>query len=179
VTDRTQTPPKRRGLFSEPEHRIVAGVGTLVVVLAIMVGGYLYGKFLSARDLSGRDTIIEELRAESQKFKRSGDEAQAQITNLTAKLKSTQATLEAILPSANTYNIVPNQTLIVADGHMTVGLIGSPANEGVQLKINGKQQTVSAGQVVPVDVAGASNCQVTLQSFDMFKAVLNAACAKK
>jgi hypothetical protein len=156
----------------------VVGVGLVVVLIGILVGGYLYGQFLAARDLGGRDTIIEQLRSENQKLKRSGDEAQAQLSNMSTKLKSTQATLEAILPSANTYNIVPNQTLIVAEGHITVGLIGTPANEGILLKINGKQQTVSAGQVIPVDVPGASNCQVTLQSFDMFKAVLNATCAK-
>jgi hypothetical protein len=119
------------------------------------------------------------LRSESQKLKRTGDEQQAQITNLQVKLKRTQATLDAILPSADTYNILPNQTLIVADGHMTVGLVGSPANEGVLLNINGKQQIVPAGQVIPVAVEGASNCQISVQSFDMFKAVLSASCAGK
>jgi Ni,Fe-hydrogenase III small subunit len=178
VTDRTQQ-PSRRKLFAEPEHKIVLGVGTGLVIIGIFVGGYIYGQFLSSRDLGGRDTVIEQLRSENQKLKRGNDDAQAQITNLEAKLKSTQATLEAILPAANTYNIAPNQTLLVADGRITVGLIGSPANEGVQLKINGKLQTVSAGQVIPVDVPGSSNCQVTLQSFDMFKAALNATCAKK
>jgi hypothetical protein len=179
VTDRTQTTPRRRRLFSDPEHRLVLIVGIILVVVGIMIGSYLYGQFLASRDLGGRDTAIEQLRSESQKLKRTGDEQQAQITNLQAKLKRTQATLDAILPSANTYNILPNQTLIVADGHMTVGLIGSPANEGVLLNINGKQQIVPAGQVIPVDVEGASNCQISIQSFDMFKAVLSASCAGK
>ena len=81
------------------------------------------------------------------------------------------------MPSANTYNISPNQSLIVADGHLTIGLIGSPGNESVTLAINGKQQTVSAGQVITVAPDPSTNCQVQVQSFDMFKAVLTASCA--
>ncbi len=64
-----------------------------------------------------------------------------------AKLNGVQAKLECrSCRRQNTYNIVPNQTLVVADGHLTVGLIGSPGNEGVTLNINGKEQTVAAGQ---------------------------------
>jgi hypothetical protein len=80
------------------------------------------------------------------------------------------------MPAANTYNIIPNQTLIVADGHLTVGLVGSPANEGVTLSINGKQQMVTAGQVVTVTADGSTPCQLSLQSFDVFKATINASC---
>ena len=42
-----------------------------------------------------------------------------------------QTALEAVLPQRDTYNIAPNQTLIVGDGHLMLGLVGSPANEGV------------------------------------------------
>ncbi len=94
-----------------------------------------------------------------------------------AKLDGVQATLNAIMPAANTYNISPNQSLVVADGRLTVGLVGSPGNESVTLDINGKQQTASAGQVISVAPDAATDCQVQVQSFDMFKAVLTASCA--
>ncbi len=81
------------------------------------------------------------------------------------------------MPTKNTYNIMPNQTLIVADGRVTVGLVGSPGNESVTLNINGKEQAMAAGQVMTVGSASSANCQVGVQSFDMFKAVLTASCA--
>jgi hypothetical protein len=81
------------------------------------------------------------------------------------------------MPSDNTYNIVPNQALILADGRLTVGMVGSPGNEGVTLDINGRQQTLAAGQIVSVAPDPSATCQVGVQSFDMFKAVLTATCS--
>jgi hypothetical protein len=149
----------------------------VVVILAILIGGHLYGRFLSARDLGGRDNAIEQMRAESQKQKRDIDEKSAQLSELQRKMTDAQAALEAILPQKDTYNIVPNQTLIVGDGHLMLGLIGPPANEGVLLNINGKQQMVPVGQAVTVTPDASTNCRVSVQSFDMFKAMIHATCS--
>ena len=99
------------------------------------------------------------------------------LTALRAELSTTKAALDAITPSLNIYNINPNQSLIVADGRLTIGMIGSPANEGIDLNVNGKQQKVAAGDVIRVSPDPSTACQVQLQSFDMFKAVLVASCA--
>jgi cell division protein FtsB len=179
VTDKTQsaTPQtKARSPMFPAENRFLTALAGITTVIGILIGGYLYGQFLSARDLGGRDAVIEELRTENQKLKRSIDEKQAQLTTLQGMQDAARAALEAIMPAANTYNIIPNQTLIVADGHLTVGMIGSPANEGVMLSINGKQQTVTAGQIVTVAPDASTHCQLSLQSFDMFKATINASC---
>ncbi len=93
-----------------------------------------------------------------------------------AKLDKVQAALDAIMPSQNTFNIQPNQSLIVGDGRLTVGMVGSPSNESVTLDINGKQQSVDAGQIVDVAPDSSTQCQVQVRSFDMFKAVLFASC---
>jgi cell division protein FtsB len=164
--------PRRRWLVSG-ESRFVVVVAVIAVILGVIVGGHLYGRYLSSRETRGRDNAIEELRAESQELKKHGDDLSAQITQLQTKLASAQAMVESIVPSKDTYNFNPNETRIVADGHLTIGLIGSPGNDAVTLNINGKQQTAAAGQVVNVD----SNCRVGVQSFDMFKAVLTASCA--
>jgi hypothetical protein len=182
VSDRTQsTRPVpnsfRRRLIATREGRIFAAVVLIVALLIVLVGGHLYGRYLAALDLGGRDNTIEQLRAESQKEKRDSDSKSAQLTNLQNKLDGVQATLNAIMPSANTYNITPNQSLIIADGHLTVGLVGAPGNESITLEINGKPQTASAGQVIPVVTDASTNCQVAVQSFDMFKAVLVATCS--
>ena len=81
------------------------------------------------------------------------------------------------MPSENTYNIQPNQTLILGDGHLTVGMIGPPANDSVLLNINGKSQTLPAGQTLSITPDPATRCQINVQSFDVFKAVIVATCA--
>ena len=182
MSDRTQTGRSAPGrsrwrLFAARESRYVAIAACVIAILAILIGGHLYGMYLASRDLGGRDTVIAQLQAESQQQKRKIDEQSAQITALQIKLTGVQGQLEAIMPSANTYNITPNHSLIVADGHLTIGLIGAPGNEGVTLDINGKQQTVAAGQVVGVAPDPSTSCQVAVQSFDMFKAVFTASCA--
>jgi hypothetical protein len=178
VTDRSQSgsaPPRRNSVFDDP--RFVSVVACIVAIVVILVGGHLYGRYLASRDLGGRDNVIEELRAESQQQKRNIDQKSAQLTNLQAKLDRTKAQLESIMPTKDTYNIMPNQTLFVADGRVSVGLVGSPGNERVMLNVNGKEQAVMAGQVITTGADPSANCQVAVQSFDMFKAVLTASCA--
>ena len=94
------------------------------------------------------------------------------------KLSTFEAALDEIIPSKNTYNIKPNQSMIVAAGRLTIGLIGAPTNESVNINVNGKQQSVASGDVISVTLDPPTTCQVRVQSFDMFKAVLNASCTQ-
>jgi uncharacterized coiled-coil protein SlyX len=159
------------------EHPTANIAALIIFVVAIVIGGHLYGRYLSAVDLAGREAAIEQLRAESQKQKRDIDGKSQQITELQTKLAKTQAALDAITPSANTYNINPNQTLIVGDGHLTVGMVGPPGNDSVLLNINGKPQAVAAGQNLSVAPDPTTKCQIGIQSFDVFRAVLVASCS--
>jgi hypothetical protein len=177
VSDRTPSSRSARERTSwrllRAEIRFVTITAVIIALLGIVAGGHIYGRFLANRELGGRDNAIDQLQAESQNLKRRIDEFSAQVTDLQTKLDKADAALKAIVPSENTYNISPNQTLIVADGRITVGLVGSPGNDNVTLDVNGKPQSVAAGQAVAV----SPNCQVVVQSFDMFKAVLVATCA--
>lgn len=174
MADRAQSP--RRSLFDD--SRFVSVMACIIAIVVILVGGHLYGRYLASKEIGGRDVLIDQLQAQVQQQKRSADQKSAQISDLQAKLARVQAALEQIVPSKDTYNILPNQTLIVADGRITVGLIGSPANESIMLSINGKQLAVTAGQVIPAGSDSSANCRVAVQSFDMFRAVLTATCAK-
>ncbi|MBO0716225.1 MAG: hypothetical protein J2P55_02670 [Rhizobiales bacterium] len=147
------------------------------MIVGILIGGHLYGRYLSSMDLAEREAQIEQLRAESQKQKRDIDSKSQQLTTLTDKLNKTQAALDAIMPSANTYNVNPNQTLVLGDGHLVVGLVGPPANDSVLLNINGKSQPMAAGQTLSIAPDPATKCQINLQSFDVFRAVVVATCA--
>ena len=153
--------------------RTPAGV---VLVLFIMVSGYFWGRQFNARDIAQRDAAILQLQSDSQRLSADIADQNATLTALRTELTSTKATLDAIMPSLNVYDIIPNQSLIVADGRLTIGMVGSPGNEGIDLNVNGKQQRVAAGDVVRVSPDASTACQVQLQSFDMFKAVLVATC---
>jgi cell division protein FtsB len=180
VLDRTQSdrsPKGSRWRRFGAEYRATAILIAIIIIVGILIGGHLYGRYLSSIDLADREAQIEQLRAESQKQKRDIDSKSLQLTALQDKLKKTQATLDAIMPSAHTYNINPNQTLILGDGHLTVGLVGPPANDSVVLNINGKSQTVAAGQTLNITADPATQCQINVQSFDVFKAVVVATCA--
>jgi hypothetical protein len=49
----------------------------------------------------------------------------------------------------------------------------------VTLNVNGREYVVAAGDVIKVAHDDKTTCQVALQSFDMFKAALNAMCSTK
>jgi hypothetical protein len=182
VTDRT---PSGRSVPSYPRLRevwtAVGGRSLLirfgfVVLLVGGIAGYIFGRVIAHHDILEARALNQQLMSESQKLKAQSTEQNANFTALQAKLTSAQAALEAIVPSEHTYNISPNQSLIVADGRLTIALIGSPTNDGINLNINGKQQPVTAGDVVKVAVDSSTTCQVEVQSFDLFKALLTATC---
>jgi len=149
----------------------------IVLVLFIMVSGYFWGRQFNARDIQQRDAAIQQLQSDAQRLAADIADQNATLTALRAELSSTKATLDAITPSLNIYNINPNQSLIAADGRLTIGMIGSPGNEGIDLNVNGKQQKVAAGDVIHVSPDPSTACQVQIQSFDMFKAQFTVSCA--
>lgn len=175
--------PRALGMFPRL-YRLLVGPGNrlrlivLLVLLAIgvAVGGHIYGRRLAANDLAERDTTIQVLRSEGEKLETRYSDQSAQIAALQAKLTNIQAELDAIMPSENTYHINPNQSLVVGDGQLTIGLIGSPTNHGITLNINGKQQSLAAGDALRIAPNASTVCHVDVRSFDMFKAVIRAVC---
>jgi len=159
-----------------PRSRLWTPAGAVLILFAVVTVYYL-GRQFNSRDLQQRDAAIQQLQSDSQRLSADIADQNANLTALRAELMSTKARLEAIMPSQNTYSINPNQSLIAADGRLTIGLVGSPGNDGVNLNVNGKQQKVAAGDAIRVSPDPSTACQVQVQSFDMFKAVLIATCA--
>jgi hypothetical protein len=152
-------------------------VAFVIMCLGILIGGHLYGRYLGSFNSPGLDDTVTELRIRTQVEKNRANSQAAELTTTEAKLKSTQAALDSIMPSPNTYTIKPNQTLIVGDGHLTVGMVGAPGNDAITFNVNGKQQPLGAGQTINVAPDPATQCQLSVQSFDVFKATLVAACS--
>lgn len=151
-------------------------VTSALLMLGSAIAGYLFGHDLAYRPLADATELIRQLQPESQQLKALTSDQNAKLVALQAKLASVQSALDAIMPSENTYKISPNQSMVVADGHLTIGLIGAPTNESINININGKQQSVVTGDVLKITSDPSTTCQVGVQSFDMFKAVLTASC---
>lgn len=156
----------------------VRGSRFYVVVLLIAVCGlsYVLGVYTASRDLAAARLLIVDLQAETQKERRQILDQNASRSLLEARLGKVVAELEKIRPATETYVFVPNQSLLLADGQLTVGLVGSPGTNGIVLNINGNRKQASTGDVIPIAVGPRTTCRVAVQSFDMFTATLNAKC---
>lgn len=149
----------------------------IILILFAAVGGYALGLNIAHRDLVASQQLVGQLQVEGQKLKKQFNDQGLSVTQLQAKLATLQSAMDDIKPAQNTYDLKPNQSLVVGDGHLTIGLVGSPTNDSVSLNINGKKQTVAPGDVVTVAPDPATSCNVEVQSFDMFRAQITASCA--
>lgn len=148
-----------------------------LLILGVALIGHITGRELARRHLAQRDLTIQQLREERQEVSVELNRRNDRILTLQTRLNHVQAALDEIVPSENIYVIRPNQSLVVAGGRVIVGLVGSPANEGVNINVNGKSRLAAAGDVMTVKFDDDRTCTVTVQSFDMFKAVLHATCS--
>ena len=149
---------------------------TILVILAVIVGAYVLGLELAYRDLADAKQLVQQLQTESQKLKDQIVEQNTKLIALQSTAAKLRATLNALMPTKDTYQIAANQSLIVANGRLTVGLVGAPTNQGITVNINGKQQMAASGDVIEVAVDPSTTCHVRIQAFDMFKAVITATC---
>jgi hypothetical protein len=160
------------------DDRLIMAVAFVMMCLGILIGGHLYGRYLASFSSPGLDDTIVELRAQAQKQHIKNDRQEAELTVMAAKLHGAQVALDSIMPSPNTYTFYPNLARIVGDGHLMVGMIGTPGNDAIMLNVNGKQQSLAAGQTINVTPDDpTTQCQLSVQSFDAFKATLVAACS--
>ena len=148
----------------------------IVIVLAVIIGAYVIGLEMAYRDLADAKQLVQQLQTESQKLKDQIVEQNTKIIELQSTAGQLKAKLNELMPTKDTYQIVANQSLIVANGRLTVGLIGAPTNQGITLNIGGKQQTAVSGDVVEVALNPTTTCHVRVQAFDMFTALLTATC---
>ena len=183
MPDFSESPPDRDGPENWRWHlfragnRLVIAVAFVLTSLGILIGGHLYGRYLASFNSPGFDNTITGLISQGQREKRKSDSLGAEITAMETKLENAQAALDSIMPAPNTYTIKPNQALIVGNGHLMLGLVGTPGNEAIMLNVNGKQQPLAAGQTINVAPDPATQCQLSVQSFDVFKATLVPACS--
>jgi uncharacterized protein YlxW (UPF0749 family) len=147
-----------------------------LLVVLVAIAAYVLGLNVAYLELAAARQATQQLRADNQKLKTQISNQTARQAALQNKLEAAEAALEAVVPSENTYSIKPNQSVLVANGRLTVGLVGSPTNDGVNININGKKQSAAPGDTINIALDQQTKCQVRVQSFDMFKAILAATC---
>jgi hypothetical protein len=165
------------GLFMTSRGRVVLFVVSLAIIAAVAIFGRVYGQHLAYDAMQDRDSAIRQLELQSQRLELEKSSQSADMQSQHVQMARLQAQLDAITPSQNRYNINPNQSLLVADGHLTVGLVGVPKSDGLDMNIDGKRQTAAVGDVIHVAPDPSTTCDVKIQSFDMFKAQFTASCA--
>ena len=157
-------------------HRLFRGRWLILLAILVAVGAYALGLNIGYLDIAGARQAIQQLRAENQKLKIQITELNATQVALQNKLSTFEAALDEVIPAKNTYNIKPNQSMIVASGKLTIALVGPPSNDSLNVNINGKQHTAASGDTISIALDQQTTCLVRVQSFDMFKAVLQALC---
>jgi hypothetical protein len=165
------------GLIMTARGRVFLLVISVAIVAAVAIFGQFYGQHLAYGAMQDRDSAIRELELERQKLELEKSSQMSNMKDMHTEASRLQAQLDAIIPSKDRYNINPNQSLVVADGHLTIGLVGAPGPNGVEININGKRQMAVVGDVIHVAPDPSTACDVEIQSFDMFKAQFTASCA--
>jgi hypothetical protein len=74
------------------------------------------------------------------------------------------------------YKIKPNESRTVPIGRLTVGVVGTPGNQSVELNINDKKYRAQAGDIKDITMA----CRVEVVSFSAIEAnvVVNTNCTE-
>jgi hypothetical protein len=175
VTDSTQSERTDAAAVARRRSLIVIAASILLLV-GSATGGYLFGRDLARKPLDDARQLIAQLQPQTQKLKSEVLVQNAKVISLQSELASVKKVLDEIRPAKNTYNVNANGSLIVGGGHLTIGLIGPPANEYVDVNVNGKTRRAVAGDAITVSPDPATTCTVKVQSFDMFAARIYAAC---
>jgi hypothetical protein len=149
-------------------------IRTALVFLLGVVAGIIIGQSWASHDMTQARETIQALQADNSKLQAKVVEQTGALSARQADIDKLNAKLHAIQPAADTYTLDPNQSLRLAGGRLLVALVGAPANAGITINVNGKQHFAAAGDLIkdPKDPP----CQVQVQSFDMFQALITASC---
>lgn len=174
--DTFRTNPPWSRFFTTPPRRSLS----VVLVLAIALVSFILGVNTGDREVQGSQKTIQKLQNSNQALTADNKNLQAKLIELQANLTSTQAKLNATMPSPNIYEINPNQSRIVPYGHLTIGLVGTPSNDKVDLNVNGKQYSAAAGGIINVPIEQSVTCRLEIMSFEVLKsqAEVNAICVE-
>lgn len=157
-----------------------SGLKILLLPLVLLIMGGIGGFTLRGRM---DESLVGDANQRFLQHRSESKELKSQIFSLSEKLErsmteveSAQAALKMIMPSQNTYVVKVNHAIIIEGGYLTVGLIGPPTSEYLEINVNGKNHLTVAGDVIDVTPGPSLRCKVAVESFDMFSVVIAASC---
>lgn len=146
----------------------------VILVIVLALGCYALGWHTGVHEIDNLRSRNEQREKDNKNLSDQNSGQAAQIAILQTQLKNVQDELNAIMPLQSTFEVNSNQSRLVASGHLTVGLIGAPSNDKVNININGEQHSVVAGDVITI--ALPTTCQVQVKSFELFRAQIAESC---
>ena len=163
------------------KHLSVAGSRTLLllIILAVGIAGFAIGLNMARRDVAAGKQLIQQLQTEGQNLKQQAVALTASNALLEAKLASVQTDMNSMKPAKNTYVLEPNHSIVVGNGHLILGLIGSPENDSININVNGERHSAVPGDIINVAPDPSTACRIVVQLFDMFGARVTATCQVK
>ena len=142
-------------------------IGVLALLLAVAIGSYTLGRRAADREVKDYKLKTEQLQEANSKLTAENKKQAETIGDLQDQLRSAKDELDKLFRPARTLEINANKSQRVSIGLLTIGLVGTPRNESVDLKIDGKQQSAAAGEVINVEFSTA--CRIHVMSFDVLK----------
>ena len=170
--------PGLHSLLTTQRGRLSLLLAAAFIIGAVAFGGRVYGRYLAHQDSLDRDRAIHQLESVSQNLERQSAQQAEAIAAMQARLAQAQERLDRIMLGEDTYRINPNESVVVGNGRLTLGVVGLPTTDGVIINVNGKQHTVAAGAVIHVADDASAPCRVAVQSFDVFGATVTASCSE-
>jgi Tfp pilus assembly major pilin PilA len=175
----TTAPAEPAPPLHHPKHHWMVPRGwsewiALVIILGVVaICAFAAGQASKTYEINKRVQEIAEASKQVQDASEKRQLAEAGEADAKKQLAAADSQLKDAFNAYRTIVLNINDTASVATGSFTVGMVGPPANDKVSINVNGTQQTVAAGASID---AGVSNCQVKVQSFDMFKVTLLTSC---
>jgi hypothetical protein len=161
-------------------HRPGLAIAYSVAIIVVAILSYKYGVSDGNHEVAVSQGAMKRLQADNLNLTLDNRKLQADLADLQVKHGRTQDMLDALMPTANKYQIGPNQSLVVANDRLTIGLIGTPRSESVELNINSKQYTAAAGDIINITIEPSTTCRIEVSSFDILKSqvTVNAVCTE-
>jgi hypothetical protein len=162
-----------------PDHPVWTSLrrfGVILVVVAIVC--FTLGVSTGYHMVPvGAQNIIKKLTADKDRLSAERIALEKQTFEVREQVDKVSKKLEAITPSPNMYKIKPNESQTVPIGRLTVGLVGTPGNQSVELNINDKKYRAQAGDINDI----AMTCRVEVMSFNVIDAnvTVSASCTEK
>jgi cell division protein FtsB len=149
----------------------------IILLLLVLIVAYTIGWQAGVRQTTNDyKTENGKLQKDNQQLASDKSSQATQITDLQDRLKNMQARLDTVMGQVGTFELSPNESVAFAGGRLTVGLVGTPANDRATINVNRKQQSMATGDMVSVQLS--TTCQVGLKSFELLKAVVTMICAE-